>query len=87
MNLAFVVFALNQQTDDAWRWLLGDDRVVLAILLVATLALGALGVAIAKAWKQARPFAYGVLASVLALVALALGWLCLADGLRGAIPG
>jgi len=86
-NLAFVVFALDHQSDDAWSWLLGEDRVVLAMLAATGLALGGLGFAIVRAWRRARPLAYGVLASFVALVALALAWLFLADGLRGAIPG
>ncbi len=87
VNLVVVIFALNHQSDDVWRWLLGEDRVVLVILASTGLSLGGLGVAVVRAWRRARPLAYGVLACFVALVAFALGWLLLANGLRGVIPG
>ncbi len=87
VDLVVVIFALNHQSDDTWRWLLGEDRVVILILGSTGLALGGLGVALVRAWRRARPLAYGVLASFVALLALVLGWLFLAEGLRGVIPG
>lgn len=86
-TLAITLFAVDHQTDDAWRWLLGEDRVVVVILASTGVALGVLGVAVVRAWRRARPLAYGVLASFVTLVSLVLGWVFLADGLRGAIPG
>lgn len=86
-NLAIVVFAVNHQRDDAWDWLLGGDRAGVVMLASTGLALGGLGGAIVRAWRRARPLAYGVLASFVVLAVFVLGWLLLADGLRGTIPG
>ena len=85
--LAFVGFAMNHQSDDAWGWLFGEDRVVVAILASTGLVLGGLGFVVARAWRRARPLAHVALASFVALVVFALAWVFVADGLRGAIPG